>query len=101
MPARYSSALPKNLQKAYSTKQTAFESWNMPETMPQSILRLKVSTPFGQMSEMHKGEFSIRDLFEQPYRMREFHISDSNNCLVFVGESMIGDKRVSSASEAK
>lgn len=50
---------------------------------------------------MHKGEFSIGDLFAQPYRMREFHISDPNNCLVFVGESMIGDKRVSSASEAK
>jgi len=39
---------------------------------------------------MHKGEFSTRDLFEQPYRMREFHISDPNNCLVFVGESLIG-----------
>jgi len=38
---------------------------------------------------MHKAEYLIRDLFEQPYGMREFHISDPNNCLVFVGESKI------------
>ena len=27
-----------------------------------------------------------RDLFDQPYGMTEFHISDPNGCLVFVGQ---------------
>ena len=27
-----------------------------------------------------------RDLFEQPYGMTEFHISDPNGCLIFVGQ---------------
>jgi catechol 2,3-dioxygenase-like lactoylglutathione lyase family enzyme len=33
-----------------------------------------------------KEKYSIRDLFEQPYGMTEFHISDPNGCLVFVGQ---------------
>ena len=33
-----------------------------------------------------KDKFKIRDLFEQPYGMREFHIEDPNGCLVFVGQ---------------
>jgi hypothetical protein len=28
----------------------------------------------------------MRDLFDRDYGMTEFHISDSNGCLVFVGE---------------
>lgn len=33
-----------------------------------------------------KQSHKIKDLFEQPYGMREFHIEDPNGCLVFVGE---------------
>lgn len=33
-----------------------------------------------------KDRHRTRDLFEQPYGMTEFHISDPNGCLVFVGE---------------
>lgn len=33
-----------------------------------------------------KGQHPIRDLFDRPYGMREFHISDPDECLVFVGE---------------
>lgn len=33
-----------------------------------------------------KGHHKIRDLFDQPYGMTEFHIEDPNGCLVFVGE---------------
>jgi catechol 2,3-dioxygenase-like lactoylglutathione lyase family enzyme len=33
-----------------------------------------------------KGRHKIRDLFERPYGMTEFHIEDPNGCLVFVGE---------------
>ena len=36
--------------------------------------------------EPHKGTYKIRDLFDQPYGMTEFHIGDPNDCLVFVGE---------------
>jgi predicted enzyme related to lactoylglutathione lyase len=33
-----------------------------------------------------KNKYKIRDLFNQNYGMTEFHISDPNDCLVFVGE---------------
>jgi catechol 2,3-dioxygenase-like lactoylglutathione lyase family enzyme len=33
-----------------------------------------------------KDRYRIRDLFERAYGMTEFHISDPNSCLVFVGE---------------
>ena len=33
-----------------------------------------------------KDRHKIRDLFQQPYGMTEFHIGDPNGCLVFVGE---------------
>ena len=36
--------------------------------------------------EAFKGQYRIRDLFERPYGMTEFHISDPNECLVFVGQ---------------
>jgi predicted enzyme related to lactoylglutathione lyase len=33
-----------------------------------------------------KDRHKMRDLFDRDYGMTEFHISDSNGCLVFVGE---------------
>ncbi|HEX4141590.1 MAG TPA: VOC family protein [Candidatus Methylacidiphilales bacterium] len=33
-----------------------------------------------------KGQYRIRDLFDQPYGMTEFHVADPNECLVFVGQ---------------
>ncbi len=34
-----------------------------------------------------KNDHRIRDLFDRDYGMTEFHISDPNDCLVFVGET--------------
>jgi predicted enzyme related to lactoylglutathione lyase len=36
-----------------------------------------------------KGKYRIRDLFDREYGMREFHIADPNDCLVFVGEKLL------------
>jgi catechol 2,3-dioxygenase-like lactoylglutathione lyase family enzyme len=33
-----------------------------------------------------KNRYRIRDLFDRDYGMTEFHISDPNDCLVFVGQ---------------
>ncbi|HEY6412176.1 MAG TPA: VOC family protein [Edaphobacter sp.] len=33
-----------------------------------------------------KTRYRIRELFDRKYGMTEFHISDPNDCLVFVGE---------------
>jgi predicted enzyme related to lactoylglutathione lyase len=33
-----------------------------------------------------KSRYKIRDLFDREYGMTEFHITDPNGCLVFVGE---------------
>jgi len=33
-----------------------------------------------------KDRYKIRELFDRDYGMTEFHISDPNGCLVFVGE---------------
>jgi catechol 2,3-dioxygenase-like lactoylglutathione lyase family enzyme len=35
-----------------------------------------------------KNRYRIRDLFAREYGMVEFHISDPNDCLVFVGEPL-------------
>jgi predicted enzyme related to lactoylglutathione lyase len=37
--------------------------------------------------DAHRGSHKIRDLFDQPYGMTEFHIADPNGCLVFVGQA--------------
>jgi catechol 2,3-dioxygenase-like lactoylglutathione lyase family enzyme len=34
----------------------------------------------------YKNRYRIRDLFDQEYGMREFHICDPDGCLIFVGE---------------
>ena len=36
--------------------------------------------------DAHRGSHKIKDLFDQPYGMTEFHIGDPNGCLVFVGQ---------------
>tara|TARA_B100001971_G_C18259312_1_gene585154 strand:+ start:667 stop:1038 length:372 start_codon:yes stop_codon:yes gene_type:complete len=36
----------------------------------------------------YKENYKIKDLFDRDYGMREFHISDPNECLVFVGEQI-------------
>jgi predicted enzyme related to lactoylglutathione lyase len=33
-----------------------------------------------------KDQYKMRDLFAREYGMTEFHISDPNDCLVFVGQ---------------
>ena len=37
-----------------------------------------------------KDKFQTKAPFIQPYGMREFHISDPNECLVFVGQRIEG-----------
>jgi catechol 2,3-dioxygenase-like lactoylglutathione lyase family enzyme len=37
-----------------------------------------------------KDRYRIRDLFDREYGMTEFHISDPNECLVFVGQPISG-----------
>ena len=33
-----------------------------------------------------RDRYKVRDLFDRDYGMREFHIADPNDCLIFVGE---------------
>jgi predicted enzyme related to lactoylglutathione lyase len=49
---------------------------------------LEVSDIHSLWNEVQKlrDTYSIRDLFERDYGMTEFHISDPNGCLIFVGE---------------
>ena len=42
--------------------------------------------PLWEHVDTHRASHKIKDLFEQPYGMTEFHISDPNDCLVFVGQ---------------
>ena len=35
-----------------------------------------------------RHRYKIRDLFEREYGMREFHIIDPDDCLIFVGEQL-------------
>jgi len=36
----------------------------------------------------YRDWFPIRDLFDREYGMREFHLKDPNDCLIFVGQNM-------------
>ena len=42
--------------------------------------------PLWEHVSRFKKDYRIRDLFDRDYGMREFHISDPNDCLVFVGQ---------------
>jgi len=42
---------------------------------------------WGHVSAFRK-DYRIRDLFDRDYGMREFHIEDPNDCLVFVGQKI-------------
>jgi len=42
--------------------------------------------PLWERVKTLKDRYRIRDLFDREYGMTEFHISDPNDCLVFVGE---------------
>ncbi len=42
--------------------------------------------PLWEHIDFHRGSHKIRDLFDQPYGITEFHIGDPNGCLVFVGQ---------------
>jgi predicted enzyme related to lactoylglutathione lyase len=36
-----------------------------------------------------KNRYKIQDLFDRDYGMTEFHISDPNDCLIFVGQPIL------------
>jgi len=42
--------------------------------------------PLWEHVKSFKNRYKIRDLFDRDYGMTEFHISDPNDCLVFIGE---------------
>jgi catechol 2,3-dioxygenase-like lactoylglutathione lyase family enzyme len=42
--------------------------------------------PLWDYVKSFKNRYRIKDLFDRDYGMTEFHISDPNECLVFVGE---------------
>ena len=42
--------------------------------------------PLWEHVSRFKKSHRIRDLFDRDYGMREFHIDDPNDCLVFVGQ---------------
>ncbi len=42
--------------------------------------------PLWEYVSRFKKDYRIHDLFERDYGMREFHINDPNDCLVFVGQ---------------
>jgi len=42
--------------------------------------------PLWEHVKSFKNRYRIRDLFDRDYGMTEFHISDPNDCLAFVGE---------------
>jgi catechol 2,3-dioxygenase-like lactoylglutathione lyase family enzyme len=45
--------------------------------------------PLWEHVKSFKHRCRIRDLFDRDYGMTEFHISDPNDCLVFVGEPTV------------
>lgn len=46
---------------------------------------LDVASLWAQVSRF-KNDYRIRELFDRDYGMREFHINDPDDCLVFVGQ---------------
>ena len=44
--------------------------------------------PLWEHVSRFKHDYRIRDLIDRDYGLREFHISDPNGCLVFVGQRL-------------
>jgi catechol 2,3-dioxygenase-like lactoylglutathione lyase family enzyme len=44
--------------------------------------------PLWEHVSRFKKDYRVRDLFDRDYGMREFHIGDPNDCLVFVGQKI-------------
>jgi predicted enzyme related to lactoylglutathione lyase len=42
--------------------------------------------PLWEHVQTFKARYRMRDLFDREYGMTEFHITDPNECLVFVGQ---------------
>ncbi len=42
--------------------------------------------PLWEHVKSFKNRYTIKDLFDRDYGMTEFHISDPNDCLIFVGQ---------------
>ncbi len=42
--------------------------------------------PLWKHVKANHGKYKLRDLFDRPYGMTEFHLGDPNDCLVFVGQ---------------
>jgi hypothetical protein len=42
--------------------------------------------PLWEHVKPFKNRYKIKDLFDRDYGMTEFHISDPNDCLIFVGQ---------------
>jgi predicted enzyme related to lactoylglutathione lyase len=42
--------------------------------------------PLWEHVKSFKNRYKIKDLFDRDYGMTEFHISDPNDCLIFVGQ---------------
>ena len=45
--------------------------------------------PLWEHVSRFRNEYRIRDLFDRDYGMREFHLNDPNDCLVFVGQRIL------------
>jgi catechol 2,3-dioxygenase-like lactoylglutathione lyase family enzyme len=69
-----------------------FQKAASPEVMQcvrgHTEIYLEVSNihPLWEHAKTFKDRFRIRDLFDRDYGMTEFHISDPNDCIIFVGE---------------
>ena len=44
--------------------------------------------PLWEHAQKFSEKYKMKGLIEQPYGMKEFHVNDPNDCLVFVGQLM-------------
>jgi len=56
-------------------------------------LEVEAIEPLWSHVSQFKDRYKIRDLFDREYGMREFHIIDPDDCLIFVGEQIGAQSR--------
>jgi catechol 2,3-dioxygenase-like lactoylglutathione lyase family enzyme len=80
------SIVERNNQTIHFQKAASEEVMNCVRGHTEIYVEVTGILPLWEHVKSFKNRYQIRDLFDRDYGMTEFHISDPNDCLVFVGE---------------
>jgi catechol 2,3-dioxygenase-like lactoylglutathione lyase family enzyme len=73
-------------QTIHFQKAASEEAMNWVRGHTEIYIEISGIHPLWEHVKSFKSRYKIKDLFDRDYGMTEFHISDPNDCLIFVGQ---------------